>query len=88
MNKMKRVKNIAQEISTTLENLASRKETVMGWIEDEKSSLEEDYKKEAEEGHEKGSTWDTKYRIQNIEQYEATAEALDEIMKYLESYKF
>ena len=82
MNKMMKIKYIAQNISDLIKQI---EETKMNWndtLEDRESRLKEEMEKEEPD------RYDIKFTEDMISEIKANQEAADEIIKYLEAYKF
>lgn len=88
MNKMKKVSKTANELSLLIESLTSRQKDIDTYMKEEEEYLEQEYKNEDEKNMERGSSWGSKHRIEQIDDYDTQKQAISDIIKYLESYKF
>ena len=82
MNKMMKIKYIAQNISDLIKHI---EETKINWndtLEYRESRLKEEMEKEEPD------RYDIKFTEDMINEIKANQEAADEIIKYLEAYKF
>ena len=86
MNKMKKVSLIANEISAIIDRINEAKEQYEDSVNWKKEKLDD--LKKRQESDEDVSSWDMKYAEEEYEEYALRLDVCDDIIKYLESYKF
>ena len=84
MNKMKKISLIANEIGAIIERVQEAKESYDDSVKWRKEKLE----KLENSDEENISSWDLKYAKDEYEEYMLRSDICDDIIKYLESYKF
>ena len=82
MNKMMKIKYIAQNISDLIKQIEDTKINWNDTLEYRESRLKEEMEKEEPD------RYDIKFTEDMINEIKANQEAADEIIKYLEAYKF
>lgn len=82
MNKMMKIRYIAQNISDLIKHIEETKENWNEQLEYRESRIKEEMEKEEPD------RYDIKFAEDMIDEIKANQEAADEIIKYLEAYKF
>lgn len=82
MNKMMKIRYIAQNISDLIKHIEETKENWNEQLEYRESRIKEKMEKEEPD------RYDIKFAKDMIDEIKANQEAADEIIKYLEAYKF
>ena len=86
MNKMKKISLIANEISAIIDRINETKEQYENSRKWRKEKLDDLEKRQ--ESDEDVTSWDIKDVEEDYEEYVIRLDVCDDIIKYLESYKF